>query len=127
MRSLRFSYFLFLVSLVCSLIHQRRIQGIFGPPYPELATLIHSICYHLDIPFINVCSTCYDAENFDDDFHSETDPTGRRHRMSINLYPSNNDLNVAFHNLTHKLHWTKFLIIYDTESCRLKQHFELNR
>lgn len=108
-----------LFTLVCSLIYQRRIQGIFGPPYPELATLIHSICYHLDIPFINVCSSCYDVENFEDEFHSETDPLSRRHRMSINLYPSTHELNIAFHNLTHRLHWTRFLIIYDTDSCRL--------
>ena len=40
--------------------------------------------------------------------------------MSINLYPSNQDLNIAFHNLTHKLHWNKFLIIYDMDSGRKK-------
>ncbi|CAF0743263.1 unnamed protein product [Adineta steineri] len=101
---------------VCTLVHQRRVQGIFGPPYPELATLVHSICYHVDIPFINVCSSCYDAENADDEPNDDIDHTPRRDRMSINLYPSNQDLNVAFHNLTHKLKWTKFLIIYDMDS-----------
>ncbi len=102
--------------LVCSLVHQRRVQGIFGPPYPELATLVHSICYHVDIPFINVCSSCYDVENPDENVNDEIDAIQRRDRMSINLYPSNQDLNIAFHNLTHQLKWTKFLIIYDMDS-----------
>lgn len=103
--------------LVCSLVHQRRVQGIFGPPYPELATLVHSICYHVDLPFINVCSSCYGTETIDDDeTNDEVDQVPRRDRMSINLYPSNQDLNIAFHNLTHKLQWTKFLIVYDMDS-----------
>ncbi|CAF0837193.1 unnamed protein product [Adineta ricciae] len=101
---------------VCSLVHQRRVQGIFGPPYPEIATLVHSICYHVDIPFINVCSSCYDAESFDEETSEDIEHIPRRDRMSINLYPSNQDLNVAFHNLTHKLKWRKFLIIYDMDS-----------
>jgi hypothetical protein len=92
------------------------VQGIFGPPYPELATLVHSICYHVDIPFINVCSSCYDVESLDEDIENDIDHMPRRDRMSINLYPSNQDLNIAFHSLTHKLHWTKFLIIYDMDS-----------
>jgi hypothetical protein len=41
--------------------------------------------------------------------------------MSINLYPSNQDLNIAFHNLTHKLRWNKFLIIYDMDSGKNKK------
>ncbi|CAF3618281.1 unnamed protein product [Adineta steineri] len=101
---------------VCSLVHQRRVQGIFGPPYSELATLVHSICYHVDIPFINVCSSCYDVESLDEDIDNDNEHMRRRDRMSINLYPSNQDLNIAFHNLTHKLRWQKFLIIYDMDS-----------
>lgn len=100
--------------LVCTLVHQRHVQGIFGPPYPELATLVHSICYHVDIPFINVCFSCYDVESSDENFTN--DSTAQKALMSINLYPSNQDLNIAFHNLTHKLHWNRFLIIYDMES-----------
>jgi hypothetical protein len=96
------------------------VQGIFGPPYPELATLVHSICYHVDIPFINVCSSCYDVENPDEEATDETEHIPRRDRMSINLYPSNQDLNLAFHNLTRKLTWTKFLIIYDMDSGKEK-------
>jgi len=102
---------------VCSLVHQRRVQGIFGPPYTEVATLVHSICYHVDLPFINVCSSCYGSETSDEDLITdENEPIIRRDRMSINLYPSNQDLNLAFHNLTHKLQWTKFLIVYDVDS-----------
>ncbi|CAF1120253.1 unnamed protein product [Rotaria sordida] len=101
---------------VCSLVHQRHVQGIFGPPYPELATLVHSICYHVDVPFINVCSSCYDVENPDEEPNDYIEQIPRRDRMSINLYPSNQDLNIAFHDLTHKLQWTKFLIIYDIDS-----------
>ncbi|CAF1512058.1 unnamed protein product [Rotaria sp. Silwood1] len=101
---------------VCSLIHQRHVQGIFGPPYPELATLVHSICYHVDIPFINVCSSCYDVENPDEEPNDYIEQIPRRDRMSINLYPSNQDLNIAFHSLIYKLQWTKFLIIYDIDS-----------
>jgi len=41
--------------------------------------------------------------------------------MAINLYPSNQDLNIAFHNLTHKLRWNKFLIIYDMDSGKNKK------
>lgn len=108
----------FSLILVCALIHQRRIQGIFGPPYPELATLVHSISNHVDIPFINVCSTCYEVESLDDEAHYESEHHQKRSRMTINLYPSNQDLNVAFHNLTHNLQWTKFLIIFDTDSGR---------
>lgn len=104
---------------VCSLIHQRRIQGIFGPPYAELATLVHSICHYVDIPFINVCSSCYETESPDDDTDEETERVPKFDRMSINLYPSNEDLNIAFHNLTQKLRWHKFLIIYDVESGRI--------
>ena len=101
---------------VCSLVQQRRVQGIFGPPYSELATLVHSICYHVDVPFINVCSSCYDAENLDENINDDVELIQRRDRMSINLYPSNQDLNIAFHNLIHKLKWTKFLIIFDMDS-----------
>ncbi|UJR26528.1 hypothetical protein I4U23_007851 [Adineta vaga] len=101
---------------VCSLVHQRHVQGIFGPPYSEIATLVHSICHHVNIPYINVCSSCYDVENTDDDIDNETEHILKSDRMSINLYPSNEDLNIAFHNLTHKLGWQKFLIIYDVES-----------
>ncbi|CAF3034688.1 unnamed protein product [Rotaria socialis] len=101
---------------VCSLIHQRRVQGIFGPPYIELATLAHSICCHINIPFINVCSNCYDPENLAGDAEEQWDNVTRHDCVSINLYPSNAELNIAFHNLTHKLHWNKFIIIYDIES-----------
>lgn len=109
---------MFSLTSVCSLVHQRRVQGIFGPPYPELSTVVHSICYHVDLPFINVCSSCYDSESTEEDLSDEIDSNivQRRDRMSINLYPSNQDLNVAFHNLTHKLQWSKFLIIYDIDS-----------
>jgi hypothetical protein len=108
-----------LLFLVCSLVHQRRVQGIFGPPYGELATLVHSICYHVDLPFINVCSSCYTTDHTDEAQHQdEHEQIARRDRMSINLYPSNHDLNIAFHNLTHQLQWTKFLIIYDVDSGR---------
>ncbi|CAF1037266.1 unnamed protein product [Rotaria magnacalcarata] len=101
---------------VCSLVHQRRVQGIFGPPCIELATLAHSICCHINIPFINVCSNCYDPENLAGDAEEEWDNVTRHDCVSINLYPSNEDLNIAFHNLTHKLQWNKFIIIYDIES-----------
>jgi hypothetical protein len=114
-------FFLNNVYLVCTLVHQRHVQGIFGPPYSELATLVHSICYHVDIPFINVCSSCYDVESIDEDIDNDIEYIPRRDRMSINLYPSNQDLNIAFHNLTHKLHWNKFLIIYDMDSGNKKQ------
>jgi hypothetical protein len=106
--------------LVCTLVHQRRVQGIFGPPYPELATLVHSICYHVDIPFINVCSSCYDVESLDENIDNDIEHIPRLDLMAINLYPSNQDLNIAFHNLTRKLHWNKFLIIYDMDSGKNK-------
>jgi hypothetical protein len=108
--------------LVCSLVHQRRIQGIFGPPYAELATFVHSICYHVNIPFINVCSSCYDVESLDEG-HDEVEYAPKPALMSINLYPSNRDLNIAFHDLTHKLHWSKFLIIYDMDSGNNKHTY----
>lgn len=98
------------------MVHQRRLQGIFGPPYPELATLVHSICYHVDIPFINVCSSCYDMENDNEENNYEFERVSKHNLVSINLYPSNEDLNLAFHDLIHRFQWTKFLIIYDIES-----------
>lgn len=90
------------------MIQHRRLQGIFGPPYPEFATLVHSICYHVSIPFINVCSSCYDLDSIDEQNFEEL--------LSINLYPSNEDLNLAFHNIIRQFRWNKFLIIYDMES-----------
>ena len=112
--------------LVCALIHQRRIQGIFGPPYAELATLVQSISNHVDIPFISVCSSCYDVESLEEEISSEDEHQHKRSRMSINLYPSNHDLNMAFHNLTHQLQWTKFLVIYDTDSGSERHESSLN-
>lgn len=100
------------------MVHQRRLQGIFGPPYPEFATLVHSICYHVNIPFINVCSSCYDLESLDENISNDL--------LSINLYPSNEDLNLAFHDLIHQLRWHKFLIIYDMESGKEKEMIELD-
>ena len=111
--------------LVCSLLHQRQIQGIFGPPNPQLETLVSSISYHTSIPFINVCSSCYDAENPTEDIDDTVDHRSTRNHMSINLYPSNYDLNLAFHNLTHKLKWTKFIIIYDMDSGKNRKFFVL--
>ncbi|CAF0966604.1 unnamed protein product, partial [Didymodactylos carnosus] len=97
---------------VCSIIETRHVSGMFGPPYPPLSTLVQSMCYYVDIPFVNVCSTCYDSENDDDDDSEQT----KLRKMFVNLYPSNRDLNLAFQSLTQKLQWTKFLIIYDTDS-----------
>ncbi|CAF0913490.1 unnamed protein product [Rotaria sordida] len=111
---------------VCSLVHQRRVQGIFGPSYSEYATLIHSICYHVNIPFINVCSSCYQTENLVGDIDDDIDFKSKHDHVSINLYPSIEDLNIAFHNLTHKLQWSKFLIIYDIESGLIRLQKVLN-
>ncbi|CAF4353976.1 unnamed protein product, partial [Rotaria sp. Silwood2] len=111
---------------VCSLVHQRRVQGIFGPSYSEFATLIHSICYHVNIPLINVCSSCYNAENLAGDIEDDIDYRSKHDHISINLYPSNQDLNIAFHDLTYKLHWTKFLIIYDIDSGLIRLQKILN-
>ena len=77
--------------------------------------------YHVDMPLINVCSSCYNVENLAGNNDSELDYPVEHHRMSINLYPSNRDLNIAFHHLIYKLQWTKFLIIYDTNSGKKKE------
>ena len=98
------------------MVHQRRLQGIFGPPYAELATLVHSICYHVDIPFINVCSSCYDMESVNEEMNHDFEHVSKPNLVSINLYPSNEDLNIAFHDLIHRFQWTKYLIIYDIDS-----------
>ncbi|CAF1301921.1 unnamed protein product [Rotaria sp. Silwood1] len=111
---------------VCSLVHQRRVQGIFGPSYPEFATLVHSICYRVNIPLINVCSSCYMTENLAGDIDDDTDQKSKHDRISINLYPSIQDLNIAFDNLIHKLHWSKFLIIYDIDSGLIRLQRVLN-
>ena len=55
-------------------------------------------------------------DNSEDNLNEDIESIHRRDRMSINLYPSYQDLNLAFHNLTHRLNWTKFLIIYDIDS-----------
>ncbi|XP_046804428.1 glutamate receptor ionotropic, kainate 1 [Lucilia cuprina] len=81
------------------------VQAIFGPTDPILATHIQSICESFDIPHIE---TRIDLETNVKEF-------------SINMYPSQQSLNLAYRDLMFYLNWTKVAIVYEEDYGLFKQ------
>lgn len=80
------------------------VQAIFGPSDPLLGSHIQSICDALDIPHLE----------------ARLDLEPEYKEFSINLYPSRELLNQAFHDLMLFLNWTKVAIIYEEDYGLIK-------
>ncbi|KAG5865362.1 hypothetical protein JTB14_036346 [Gonioctena quinquepunctata] len=81
------------------------IQAIFGPSDPILGAHIQSICEALDVPHIEA--------------RIEFEPVSKE--LSINLHPSQENMNKAFKDLMIFLNWTKVAIIYEEDYGEFKQ------
>lgn len=75
------------------------VQAIFGPIDPLLATHVQSICESFDIPHIET--------------RIDTEPNVKE--FSINIYPSQHSLNLAYRDLMFYLNWTKVAIVYEED------------
>lgn len=75
------------------------IQAIFGPSDPLLGPHIQSICEALDVPHIE---TRIDLDTSIKEF-------------SINLHPSQHNMNRAYRDLIVFLNWTKVAIVYEED------------
>ncbi|XP_050461839.1 glutamate receptor ionotropic, kainate 2-like isoform X6 [Cataglyphis hispanica] len=75
------------------------VQAIFGPSDPILGQHIHSICDALDIPHLE----------------ARLDLDAEAKEFSINLYPAQNLLNIAYQDVMEFLNWTKVAIIYEDD------------
>ncbi|XP_018320712.1 glutamate receptor ionotropic, kainate 3-like isoform X2 [Agrilus planipennis] len=80
------------------------VHAVFGPSDPLLASHIHSICDALDIPHLEV----------------RLDPEADSREFSINLYPAQKLLNLAFQDIMSFLNWTRFAIIYEEDFGLIK-------
>ncbi|XP_055858129.1 glutamate receptor ionotropic, kainate 2 isoform X1 [Episyrphus balteatus] len=81
------------------------VQVIFGPSDPLLGGHIQSICEALDIPHVEA--------------RIDLDQSVRE--FSINLYPSQTHMNIAYRDLMAYLNWTKVAIIYEEDNGLFKQ------
>ncbi|XP_017869147.1 PREDICTED: glutamate receptor ionotropic, kainate 2 isoform X3 [Drosophila arizonae] len=81
------------------------VQAIFGPSDPSLASHVQSICEAFDIPHIE----------------ARIDLEVSVKEFSINLYPSQNIMNLAYRDLMMYLNWTKVAIIYEEDYGLFKQ------
>ncbi|KAL9896314.1 glutamate receptor ionotropic, kainate 2 isoform 3-T4 [Glossina fuscipes fuscipes] len=81
------------------------VQVLFGPTDPLLAGHIQSICESFDLPHIE---TRIDLDTTIKEF-------------SINLYPSQYHLNLAYRDLMVYLNWTKVAVIYEEDYGLFKQ------
>lgn len=75
------------------------VQAIFGPSDPVLGAHIQSICEALDVPHIE----------------SRVDLEPLSKELSINLHPSQENMNKAYKDLMTFLNWTKVAIIYEED------------
>lgn len=82
---------------MCNLI-EGGVQAIFSSSDSVLATHINSICDDLDIPDIGIGRSNQD--------------------FSINVHPSQQDVNRAFIDVIKYLNWTKFGILYEKDYGR---------
>ncbi|KAH8272463.1 hypothetical protein KR044_005141, partial [Drosophila immigrans] len=81
------------------------VQAIFGPTDPLLAAHVQSICEAFDIPHIEV----------------RLDLEINVKEFSINLYPSQHIMNLAYRDFMMYLNWTKVAIIYEDDYGLFKQ------
>ncbi|XP_066250677.1 glutamate receptor ionotropic, kainate 2 [Euwallacea similis] len=75
------------------------VQAIFGPTDPVLGAHIQSICEALGVPHLEA--------------RIDFEPTSKK--LSINLHPSQENMNRAFKDLMSFLNWTKVAIIYEED------------
>lgn len=75
------------------------VQAIFGPSDPILGAHIQSICEALDVPHLEA--------------RIDFEPMSKE--LSINLHPSQENMNKAFKDLMTFLNWTKVAIIYEED------------
>ncbi|XP_066156860.1 glutamate receptor ionotropic, kainate 2 isoform X1 [Euwallacea fornicatus] len=75
------------------------VQAIFGPTDPVLGAHIQSICEALEVPHLEA--------------RIDFEPTSKK--LSINLHPSQENMNRAFKDLMSFLNWTKVAIIYEED------------
>ncbi|XP_025261834.1 glutamate receptor ionotropic, kainate 2 isoform X2 [Camponotus floridanus] len=75
------------------------VQAVFGPSDPILGQHIHSICDALDIPHLE----------------ARLDLDAEAKEFSINLYPAQSLLNIAYQDVMKFLNWTKVAIIYEDD------------
>uniref|UniRef100_A0AAR5PLJ9 Receptor ligand binding region domain-containing protein n=1 Tax=Dendroctonus ponderosae TaxID=77166 RepID=A0AAR5PLJ9_DENPD len=75
------------------------VQAIFGPSDPILGAHIQSICEALDVPHLEA--------------RIDFEPASKQ--LSINLHPSQDNMNRAFKDLMAFLNWTKVAIIYEED------------
>lgn len=75
------------------------VQAIFGPSDPILGAHIQSICEALDVPHLEA--------------RIDFEPLSKE--LSINLHPSQENMNKAFKDLMTFLNWTKVAIIYEED------------
>ncbi|KAF7274109.1 hypothetical protein GWI33_013211 [Rhynchophorus ferrugineus] len=75
------------------------VQAIFGPSDPILGAHIQSICEALDVPHLEA--------------RIDFEPMSKQ--LSINLHPSQENMNRAFKDLMAFLNWTKVAIIYEED------------
>ncbi|XP_037956642.1 glutamate receptor ionotropic, kainate 2 isoform X3 [Teleopsis dalmanni] len=81
------------------------VQSIFGPSNPLLASHIQSICETFDVPHVEI----------------RIDLDRSIKEFSINLYPSQHHMNLAYRDLMVYLNWTKVAIIYEEDYGLFKQ------
>lgn len=81
------------------------VQAVFGPSDPILGAHIQSICEALDIPHIE----------------SRIDLEPLSKELSINLHPSQENMNKAYKDLMTFLNWTKVAIIYEEDYGKLDE------
>ncbi|EFN77445.1 Glutamate receptor, ionotropic kainate 2, partial [Harpegnathos saltator] len=78
------------------------VQAVFGPSDPILGQHIHSICDALDIPHLE----------------ARLDLDAEAKEFSINLYPAQSLLNIAYQDVMEFLNWTNVAIIYEDDYAR---------
>nr|CAD7571162.1 unnamed protein product [Timema californicum] len=83
---------------------QYGVHAVFGPSDPLLGAHIHSICDALDIPHLE----------------SRLDLDAEYREFSINLFPAQKLLNVAFQDVMAFLNWTKVAIVYEEDYGLIK-------
>nr|CAD7195179.1 unnamed protein product [Timema douglasi] len=89
--------------LACQQV-QYGVHAVFGPSDPLLGAHIHSICDALDIPHLE----------------SRLDLDAEYREFSINLFPAQRLLNVAFQDVMAFLNWTKVAIVYEEDYGLIK-------
>ena len=91
--------FFFCIHPVCRQL-ARGVAAVFGPASTESSTTVGSVCYSMDVPFVE---TRWDYQE--------------RVSMvtSINLHPNNRHISRAIRDLVYYYRWTAITIIYQED------------